>query len=74
MAYRQEGTLRAAAKFLSKQTNSEVSKDRVKRAIDRQGGVDALANEEDSNSVVRGVVSHHRDRKGKNLATGKPTK
>jgi len=74
MAYRQEGTLRAAAKFLSKQTSSEVSKDRVKRAIDRQGGVDALANEEDSNSVVRGVVSHHRDRKGKNLATGKPTK
>ena len=73
-AYRQEGSLRAAADFLSKQTSSEVSKDSVKRAIDRQGGIAALANEEDSNSVVRGVASHHRDRKGKNLATGKPTK
>jgi hypothetical protein len=73
-AYRQEGSLRAAADFLSNQTSSEVSKDSVKRAIDRQGGIAALANEEDSNSVVRGIASHHRDRKGKNLATGKPTK
>ena len=73
-AYLQEGSLRAAARFLSKQTNSEVTKDSVKRAVDRKGGISALANETDSDSIVRGVVSHHRDRKGKNLATGKPTK
>ncbi len=74
MAYRQELSYRAAADFLSRQTKTKVSKDRVKRAVDRQGGVDALVNAEDSNSIVRGVASHHRDRQGKNLATGKPTK
>jgi len=73
-AYLQEGSLRAAAKFLSKQTNSEVTKDSVKRAVDRQGGISALANESDSDSIVRGVASQHRDRQGKKLATGKPTK
>ncbi|AMV35215.1 hypothetical protein VN12_24030 [Pirellula sp. SH-Sr6A] len=73
-AYRQLGSLRLAAEFLSDQTNAIVTKDRVKRAIDRYGGIPSLANEEDSNSIVRGVASHHRDRKGKNLATGKPTK
>jgi len=74
MAYRQELSYRAAADFLSRKTKTKVSKDRVKRAVDRQGGVDALANAEDSNSVVRGVASHHRDRQGKKLATEKPTK
>jgi hypothetical protein len=73
-AYRQENSLRAAAEFLSKQTGSLVTKDSVKRAIDRQGGIAALANTEDSNSIVRGVTSQHRDRQGKKLATGKPTK
>lgn len=74
MAYRQELSYRAAADFLSRKTNKKVSKDRIKRAVDRQGGVEALAVNEDSNSVVRGVASHHRDRQGKKLATGKPTK
>jgi hypothetical protein len=73
-AYLQEGSLRKAAEFLSKQTQTVVKKDRVRRAVLRQGGISSLANEEDSNSIVRGVVSHHRDKKGKNLATGKPTK
>jgi hypothetical protein len=73
-AYRQENSLRAAAEFLSKQTGSLVTKDSVKRAIDRQGGIAALANTEDSNSIVRGVTSQHRDKKGKILATEKPKK
>jgi hypothetical protein len=73
-AYLQEGSLRKAAEFLSKKTNTEVKKDRVRRAVLRHGGISSLANEEDSNSIVRGVASHHRDRQGKKLATEKPTK
>lgn len=73
-AYLQQGSLRKAAHFLSEQTKTEVKKDSVWRAVERQGGIAALANTEDSNSIVRGVASHHRDRKGKNLATGKPKK
>lgn len=66
-AFRQHGSLRAAATFLTKETGREVSKDMVHRAVMRSGGVVAVLNSSDSNSVVRDVVSHARDKHGKPL-------
>lgn len=71
-AYRQSGAYRSAAKFLNEQTGQEVSKDAVSRAVKRAGGILAVLNSEDSNSVVRGVASQRRDKKGKNLQQAKP--
>jgi hypothetical protein len=71
-AYRQEGSVRKAAEFLSLKTGQTVSKDAVQRAISRQGGPLAAMESDDSNSIVRGVASHRRDRKGKILNTAKP--
>lgn len=71
-AYRQSGAYRSAGKFLNEQTGQEVSKDAVSRAVKRAGGILAILNSEDSNSVVRGVASQRRDKKGKNLQQAKP--
>ena len=71
-AYRQEGSVRKAADFLSQETGQTVTKDAVQRAIKRHGGASAVLESEDSNSIVRGVASQQRDRKGKKLSTGKP--
>lgn len=70
-AYRQEGSVRNAADFLTRETGQAVSKDKIQRAIKRNGGASAVLESEDSNSIVRGVASHRRDRKGKNLISGK---
>jgi hypothetical protein len=64
-AFRMEGSLRKAAAFLSEQTGQEVSKDRVHRALKRAGGVQAVRDNESSESIQRTVASQRRDRKKK---------
>jgi hypothetical protein len=71
-AYRHCGTTRAAGAYLSQQTGRDVSKDQVHRALNRAGGVLAVLNGEDSNSVVRSVTSQARDKKGKVMRQAKP--
>ncbi|GAB6185670.1 hypothetical protein [Thermopirellula anaerolimosa] len=71
-AYRQCGSVREAAMFLSRQTGREVSKDQVSRALKRAGGAVAVLNAEDSDSLQRGVASQRRDRFGKRLPQSKP--
>jgi hypothetical protein len=71
-AYRQHGSVRKAAEFLSQETCSTISKDQVQRAVTRAGGAGEVLNAEDSDSVVRPVASRSRDRKGKNLIRAKP--
>jgi hypothetical protein len=66
-AYRQEGSIRKAAEYLTTQTGQQISKDKVQRAVNRSGGIDALVVGQDSNSVVRGVASQCRDSRGKLL-------
>jgi hypothetical protein len=66
-AYLQEGSIRKAAEFLSSQTSQHISKDKVQRAVQRSGGVEALVVGQDSNSMVRGVASQCRDSRGKLL-------
>lgn len=71
-AYRHRGAYRSAAEYLTEQTKQQVSKDAVFRAVKRAGGALAILNSEDSNSVVRGVASQRRDKKGRNLLQSKP--
>lgn len=71
-AYRHCGTYRAAAEYLAKQIDQPVSKDAVFRAVEREGGTLAVLNSDDSNSVVRGVASQRRDKKGKTLFQSQP--
>lgn len=70
-AYRQEGSYRAAADFLTEQTKQTVTKDKISRAVARAGGVAAVLDSTDSSSIVRGVSSQSRDKKGKNLIHSK---
>lgn len=60
-AYRQFSTYRGAAEWLTKETGQPVSKDKVSRAIARRGGVLAVLNAEDSDSVCRGVAATRQD-------------
>jgi len=71
-AYRHHGAYRSAAEYLTKETGRTFSKDAVYRAVQREGGVLAVLNGEDSDSIVRGVASQRRDKKGKNLIQSKP--
>jgi hypothetical protein len=71
-AYQQYQSLREAAAYLSAATGQPISKDKVSRALNRAGGVTEVLNSTDSNSVVRGVASQRRDRKGKNLLQSQP--
>jgi len=66
-AYKEHGSFRKAADALTEQTGERVTKDKVKRAVDRHGGTDAVAPKEDSASVSRRVASHSRDRSKKFL-------
>jgi len=66
-AYRQHGSVRKAADFLSTETGATISKDQVQRAVGRAGGAAEVLNAEDSNSVVRPVASRSRDNRGKTL-------
>lgn len=56
------GSTRKAASALTQQLGRPVSKDQVQRAIDRAGGLAAISELDDSNSVARTVASHSRDR------------
>jgi len=60
-AYRQCGTVREAADFLTEQTGQTVSKDKVQRAVTRGGGPEAVMRGEESESIVRSVSSQRRD-------------
>jgi hypothetical protein len=71
-AFRQHGSLRAAASFLTKETGRKVSKDMVFRAIGRSGGAQAVLNSSNSNSIVRPEASHSRDKHGKPLVQSQP--
>ena len=72
-AYRHCGTFRAASEYLSEQAEREISKDAVYRAVRRGGGVLAVLNGDDSNSVVRGVLSQRCDKKGNPIPQAQPT-
>lgn len=61
------GSVRKAAKALTDQLGRPVTKDQIQRAIDRCGGLDAIAETDDSASVPRRVASQRRDRQ-KNFA------
>lgn len=73
-AYRQCGSVREAAVFLSAETGREVTKDQVHRALVRAGGAAAVLNGDDSDSVVRRVASQDRDKHGKPLIRAQPSK
>ncbi|GIW81357.1 MAG: hypothetical protein KatS3mg105_3164 [Gemmatales bacterium] len=70
-AYRQCGSMRAAAAFLSEQTGREVSKDQVHRALQRAGGAAAVLNADNSDSIQRPVASQRRDIHGKPIRQSK---
>lgn len=70
-AYREHGSLRKAAEALSNLTEAKVTKDVVRRAIKRHGGIKAVMQADDSPSASRTVASQPRDRAKKMLQYGK---
>jgi hypothetical protein len=70
-AYVQEGSLRKAAGYLSQENEREITKDKVQRALKRAGGQAAVARCEDTDSVVRNVVSKRQGRAGGKLHDSK---
>jgi 3-deoxy-D-manno-octulosonate 8-phosphate phosphatase KdsC-like HAD superfamily phosphatase len=52
-AYRQHGSIRQAAAFLSPQTGQDISKDQVHRVLQRAGGATAVLNTQDSDWIQR---------------------
>ncbi len=71
-AYRQTGSVREAADFLTQQTGARVSKDKIQRAVQRAGGAASVLNGENSNSVLRSDAAQDRDRKGRRVSQAKP--
>jgi len=71
-AYRHCGSVRSAAAFLSQETEGDVNKDKVSRALGRAGGAAAVLNCKNSASVVRGAASQPRDKHGKAIAEAQP--
>lgn len=66
-AYRQHGSMREAARALTTERGTPITKDMIQRAVARAGGAKAVMNSEDSESVVRTVASQRRDRRAKVL-------
>jgi len=60
-AYKQCGSYRKAAQFLSDESQQTVTKDQVLDAVNRAGGREAVVRGDDSESVVRTVSSRRRD-------------
>lgn len=60
-AFKQCGSYRKAAKFLSDESQQTVTKDQVAAAVKRCGGPTAVTRGDDSESVVRTVSSRRRD-------------
>lgn len=71
-AYDEHGSYRKAAAALSKQFGFPVSKDKVRTAVKRRGGVGAVRRDADSESVRRTVASQGRDRKRKFASPTQP--
>ena len=69
-AYKQCGSYRKAALYLTKQLERPVTKDKVFGAVKRAGGSKEVLRTEDSQSVHRSVVSHRRN--GKKIVRKKP--
>jgi hypothetical protein len=70
-AYREHGSFRKAAEALSAQTETKITKDVVRRAVERQGGIKEVMQEHDTPSVSRTVASQRRDRAKKMSQYGK---
>jgi hypothetical protein len=66
-AYKQHGSYRKAAAALTKQTGHPTTKDKVRRAVERRGGLAEIMPDADSPSVARTVASQRRDRAKKVL-------
>jgi len=64
-AYKEHGSYRRAAEALTRQTGQPISKDKVRRAVERHGGRADVISDEDSASVARTVASQRRDRSKK---------
>lgn len=64
-AYRQAGSYRKAATFLTEELDCTISKDKVRAAVLRNGGPHAVVRSEDSASASRRVASSPRDRANK---------
>lgn len=71
-AYDEHGSYRKAAAALSKQFGFPVSKDKVRTAVKRRGGVGAVKRDTDSESVRRTVASQRRDRQRKFASPTQP--
>lgn len=61
-AYKKHGSYRKAADALTEQTGQKIGKDKVRRAVERHGGLAEVMPNEDSASVARTVASQGRDR------------
>jgi len=61
-AYKEHGSYRKAADALTEQTGQKIGKDKVRRAVERRGGLAEIMPKEDSPSVSRTVASQRRDR------------
>lgn len=68
-AYRQEQSFDKAAAFLNAnpEVTERVTRDRVRYAVIRKGGIAAVISGANSDSVMRPVASHRRDTRGKIL-------
>jgi len=64
-AYKQEGSYRKAAEWLTNELGRSITKDKVARAVKRAGGCEAVMKTGDSASVARTVASQSRDRRKK---------
>jgi hypothetical protein len=71
-AYDEHGSYRKAAAALSKKFGFPVSKDKVRTAVKRRGGVAAVMRAADSESVRRTVASQRRDRQRKFASSTQP--
>lgn len=60
-AYKQDPSYRRVADQLTEQLGRKITKDKVKRAVDRAGGIKAVLRGGDSQSVRCTVASHRRD-------------
>ncbi len=66
-AYLEFGSLRKAAAGLTERLGRPVTKDAIEDAVNRSGGVKALREDSDTDSVARTVASQRRDRPKKIL-------
>lgn len=61
-AYKRYGSYRKAADALTDELGGSISKDKIRRAVQRAGGPSEVMETADSASICRTVASHRRDR------------